>query len=344
MKTRKQFRHLNQYDRDRIEALLKSGHKQKEIAGILGVDKGTISREISQRKRKNGLYEATTAQLKANIKRSDSKYQGMKIEKYPELKERIVKELIKYRSPDEIAGRMKEEKRNPRINTNAIYKWLYSVYGQPYCKYLCARRCKRRKQKNKTQRVMIPNKISINKRPLGATNKTRYRHFEGDTIVAPKKVSNNESIAVAVERKSNFMAGVKIPSLSPVYMEQAVNRIKQNVYIDSLTLDSGIENRSHEQFGIPTYFCDPHSPWQKPYVENNIGLLRRWFLKKGTDFANISEEQLQKYIFILNNKYRKSLNYKSAYEVALEHGIIKKNTQQELHFRVEFTLLNLIII
>lgn len=324
MKKRKPFRHLNQYDRDRIEALINSRHKQKEIANILGVDKGTISKEISKRKRKNGSYEAMTAQLKANVKRSFSKYQGMKIEKYPDLKEYIIEELKQYRSPDEIAGRMKKDKKNPRVNTNAIYKWLYSIYGQYYCQYLCTKRYRKRKHRNKTQRVMIPNRISIDRRPMGATNKTRYGHFEGDTIVAPKKADNTQSIALAVERKSNFIIGTKIPSLSPVYMKEAVNSIKQGINMNSITLDNGIENRHHEQFGVSTYFCNPHSPWQKPYVENNIGLLRRWFMKKGTDFSDISEEQLQNYIAILNNKYRKSLNYKSAYEVALEHDIIRK--------------------
>jgi IS30 family transposase len=302
MNKTRQFRHLNQSDRDRLEALLNAGHKQKEIADILGVDKGTISREIKKRKLKNGHYEATTAQHKARIKRKHSKFQGMKIEKYPCLAISIIVELKKRRSPSEIAGRMEKENILPRVNTNSIYKWLYSVYGQQYCKYLCTKRYRKRKQKENGKRVMMPNKIGINERPLGATNKTRYGHFEGDTIVAPKKSGNTISVAIAVERKTNYM--------------------NEKISMNSISLDSGIENRYHEQFDVDAYFCDPHSPWQKPHVENNIGLLRRWFIKKGTDFSTVSEEQLQEYIFILNNKYRKSLNYKSAYEVALEHDII----------------------
>ena len=50
-------------------------------------------------------------------------------------------------------------------------------------------------------------------------------------------------------------------------------------------------------------------------------------MKKGTNFADISEDQLQKYIYILNHKYRKSLGYMSSYEVALKHGIIKENKE-----------------
>ncbi|MBI5413636.1 IS30 family transposase, partial [Candidatus Peregrinibacteria bacterium] len=70
------------------------------------------------------------------------------------------------------------------------------------------------------------------------------------------------------------------------------------------------------------FFADPYSPWQKPLIENTIGLLRRWFFKKGTDWSTVNEKQLQHALSILNNKYRKSLNYASALEVAMAHGII----------------------
>lgn len=334
MKKKRSFKHLTQYDRDRIEALLRAGHMQKDIADILGVDKGTVSREIKKRKRKNGSYEATTAHHKAQAKRLESKYQGMKIETYPALRDFIIEELKHSRAPDEIAGRMKREGRSPRVNGNAIYKWLYSIWGQPYCRYLCTKRYRPRKQKKTLEkRVMIPNRVSIHQRFLGATHKTRYRHFEGDTIVAPKKVHNTESVAVLVERKSHFLAGRRIPSLSPVHMGDAIRALHNDVSMVSLTLDNGIENRYHETFDVATFFCDSHSPWQKPHVEGDIGLLRRWFIPKGTDFAFVSEERLQECISILNHKYRKSLGYQSAYEVAYAHGILKQKTTTTVAFQ-----------
>jgi IS30 family transposase len=142
--------------------------------------------------------------------------------------------------------------------------------------------------------------------------------------VAPKKAGNTESVAIAAERITKLLVGTKIPSLSPVHMQEAVEYMDAEVDIKSLTMDNGIENRSHEAWNIPTFFADQHAPWQKPLVENNIGLIRRWFMPKGTDFATIPESLLQQYFSIINHKYRKSLNYKSAYEVALLHGIIKK--------------------
>ena len=312
------FRHLNQFDRDRIEALKNAGHKQEEIAKILGFDAGAISREINKRKRKNGVYSAKTAQQKARVKRSYSKHQGMKVEKYPALREQIIAGLKDHRSPDEIAGRMKREKRNPRIGANAIYKWLYSAWGQAYCPLLCTKRYHSRKQKKKTKREMIPNRVSIDKRPK------RGIHAEGDLFVSPTKTGSQNSGAIICVPASKLLAGMMIENKKPAAMVAAVKSMTMDLNISDLTFDNGIENKQHGQFGLPAYFCDPHSPWQKPHVENGIGLLRRWFIPKKTDLKNVSEEQFQNCLHILNGKYRRSLGYRSAYEVSLKRGIIQK--------------------
>ena len=148
---RKLFSHVTQQKRDRMECLLDDGVKQCEIAKILKVDKSTVCREM-KRKRKNGRYNADTAEHKALVKRENSKHQGMKIEAHPEMKRRIIQELKAKRSPDDIAGRMKIEKVYPRVGTNAIYKWLYSAYGQRHCKYLCTQRWRKRPTRLNTRR------------------------------------------------------------------------------------------------------------------------------------------------------------------------------------------------
>jgi transposase, IS30 family len=327
---KKLFKQLGQTDRDRIEALLDTGHKQKQIAGILKVDKSTISREIKKRKLSNGSYCATRAQQKARMKRKQSKYQGMKVESDPELKWHIVNELKNKRSPDEIAGRIKKERKMTIIGKDAIYRWLYSAWGQQYCKYLCTKRYKVKKpRKNKGKREMIPNKVSIHKRPLGATNKTRYGHFETDTAVSPKRVDSKEAVAVSTEIKSKLIIGTKIESMSYHHMTSAMQSFQDKVHMLSSTTDNGIENKGHKDWGLPTFFADPHSPWQKPLVEASIGLLRRWFFKKGTDWSTITEKELQEAFSTLNNKYRKSLNYASALEVALAHGIINSDPNKK---------------
>lgn len=320
MRKRKPFRHLDQYDRDRIEALWRNGHTKVEIAEILKVDKSTISREVNRRQRKNGVYDAAAAQRKALVKRSNSKYQGMKIEADFRLGAYIVSGLLELRSPDEISGRMKREKQPFYASTDAIYKWVYSVYGQRYCRYLCTRRTRKKPQKRDTpKREMIPNKTSIRERPRGV----KLHPWEWDAMVSPKKAQTTASIAVACAIKEKYISGTKLENLKPGNTKLAVQKISGKFQIDNVTLDSGIENRFHEEFGVPVYFCDPHSPWQKPHVENSIGLLRRWFLPKKTNLSQVTEEELKSCFRVLNNKYRKSLNYQSAYEVAMKSGILK---------------------
>lgn len=325
-KQKRSFRHMNQNDRDRIALLKEQGHKQKEIAKIIKFDKSAISREIKKRKKKNGEYNSDVAQHKANTKRSNSKYQGKKIEENPEMKRYIIKQLKDKKSPDEISGRMKLEKKPFYASKNAIYRWLYSVWGQRYCKYLCTKRRKPKKQKEKKiKREMIPDRIPLELRPKDGI------HGQGDTFLSPKKSKSKHATALVCEPNSQLLVGEKICNLKTKSMTKAINKINKRIKLGDLTLDNGIENKGHKNFGIPSYFADPYSPWQKPDVENNIGLLRKWFVPKGTNLSKISNDELQEYLHILNSKYRKSLGYKNAYEVAFENGIIKKipETYQE---------------
>lgn len=313
---------MNQNDRDRIYLLKQQGFNQKEIAKTIKFDSSAVSREITKRSKKDGEYDPEKAQEKANNLRRNSKYQGKKIEKNKELKEYIIKGLKDGRSPDEISGRMKEEKQPFYASKNAIYRWLYSSWGQRYCRYLCTKRFKpKRQRKNKTKREMIPNRTSLELRPEQGI------HGQGDTFLSPKKSKSKHAGALICEPLSQLLIGERISNLKPNSMAKAVNRISKRVKLDDLTLDNGIENKNHESFAIPSYFADPYSPWQKPDIENNIGLLRKWFIPKGTNLKNISNYELQSYLHTLNNKYRKSLGYKSAYEAAFENGIIKKIPQ-----------------
>ena len=113
-------------------------------------------------------------------------------------------------------------------------------------------------------------------------------------------------------------------------MTKAMCLFAKGANMKSMTMDNGIENKDHESWDVSAFFADPHSPWQKPMIENEIGLLRRWYFKKGTDWSLVSEDALQPAITFLNNKYRKSLGYQSALEVARAHGMIKAKGTKKL--------------
>lgn len=322
MKTpkRKPFKHLTQYDRDRIEKLRFHRTSIVDIAKILGRDKGTISRELKKYTNKHHRYKAGKAQAVAEEKRVGSKVVGMKIEGNPVLRRHIISELKRLRSPDEIAGRMKREGVSPRVGTNAIYKWLYSEYGQEYCQYLCTRKTRKIKQSRLGKRTLIPNRVSIKQRPTDAFQ----LHAESDLFVSPTKLHTKRVGHLTVIPKTWLLTGLFLPNKSPRTMVTAIRGIEGTIPITTWTLDNGTENMYHEQFGRPAYFCTPGSPWQKPHVENSIGLLRRWFIPKGTHLELVPETTFQSMLHVVNHKYRKSLGYQSAYELSLHHDIIKR--------------------
>jgi len=315
---RRPFRHLRKADRSEIGILLGRGYRPAEVATALGVSRSTVSREL-RRRRRDGRYDAAAAEQKARVKRLHSKYQGMKVEALPPaLREELIRELHRQRSPDEIAGRWKREGRAPLVGKDAIYRWLYSCWGNRYAYLLCTRRQRQRPHRNLPKREMIPMRIPLAMRPEAGV------HGEADCFVSPRCTLTSASVAAVTERDSKYLWGTKLPNRKPRTMAGAMRALSRDVALSDLTLDNGIENRDHERFGLPAYFCDPHAPWQKPLIEQSIGLIRRWFFPKGTDLRTVTEAELQVSLRTLNGKWRKSLGYRSAYEVALERGILKQ--------------------
>jgi IS30 family transposase len=332
MKKREVFRHLTANDRDRIHALYGHGHRQKDIAEVLGVSPGTISRELNRYDKRTWRYSAVRAQEDADEKRSLSKRPGMKIETDPALRRYIIGELKQLRSPDEIAGRMKRDGVFPRVGTAAIYKWLYSDEGRPYCCYLCTRRSRKKRQKRTGKKILIPDRISLRDRP----ESPGLIHAEGDLFVCPISLHEKTCGLVVIEKSSKLLSGSLVCNKTARVIVPAVQEIVGSIDIDDLTLDNGIENINHRAFGIDTYFCDKGAPHQKPDVEGSIGLIRRWFLPKGTNLGNVPNQTFQSQLHLLNHKHRKSLGYRSAYEVALERGIITSVPRVSLKGAVAF--------
>lgn len=332
MKTHKGFRHLTAKDRDRVHAMWGYGHNQSDVARVLGVDKGTISRELARYGRKTRRYSAVRAQEDADLKRSQSKRPGMKIEENPELKRYIIKQLRRLRSPDEIAGHLKRVKAEPRVGANAIYKWLYSEDGKPYCRYLCTKRNRKKGQARALKKVTIPDRISLRDRP----NLPNLVHSERDLFVSPTKLHSRSCGLLIVVPEVKLFAGSILPNRESKTVVTSAKEHFKDVHVDTSLADNGTENVKHKEIGIPSYFCDKGSPWQKPHVEGGIGLVRRWFLPKGIDLATIPDEVFQSQLHLLNSKRRKSLGYRSAYEVALERGIIDSVPRISLSKAVAF--------
>ena len=85
-------------------------------------------------------------------------------------------------------------------------------------------------------------------------------------------------------------------------------------YRKTITFDRGTEFASYRDLGITTYFCNPHSPWQKGSNENGNGRLRK-YVPKSFNPQNLSQELLDKIEYKMNNQPRKCLGYKTPLEV-----------------------------
>lgn len=331
--TQRLYRHLNQADRDRLQALRDAGTKQKEIAVVLGIDPSTVSREIARNRRKyrkrkniknkNARYEAGVADHKAYVRRKYAKYQGQKINEDGDLRKYIVQKLRLRWNPNEISGRMRRDHEPFYASKTAIYEWLRTVYGQRWCRYLYSRRYYAKRRKGKaSKKPMIPNRVGIEDRPLGATNRACYGHYEADTMVSGRKTGSKVVLAVVCERKARYIDARKITSLSPGRFTVGVNEMLADKDADTISLDNGIENRDHETINVPAYFCRPYHSWEKGSVENAIKMIRR-FMPKGVDLASYSDDDVRWVIGILNGKPRRSLGYATPYEVMIENNLFK---------------------
>lgn len=326
--------HLNLIDRDRIKALHDDGYGVRKIGRTLGIPHCTVSRELRRNARsphsqhgEPGVYESFVAQHKAYLRRYYASYQGKKLETNTVLRAYVIRGLKAGWNPDEISGRLKQSKQPFYVSKTTIYEWLYSEYGQAYCRYLpCARyRPKRQRHGSIRQGLTIPNRVSIAQRPKGATNRSRYGHWEGDTVVSGKYTRSTASLVVATERKTRYVVAGLIPNLAGQTFSTKLSQLLAGKQVRSLTLDNGVENHAHhvitEATGAPVFFCDPYSSWQRGSVEHANKLLRG-YVPKGSNLAHYDQAYVRRAVQRINNKPRRCLGYKSALELAREKGVI----------------------
>jgi IS30 family transposase len=334
---RDRYSHLTLTDRDRMKALYDDGFGVRKIARTLGISHSTVSRELRRGARGRqtqhgspGVYEPLVAQHKAYLRRRLAGYQGKKLETNTDLRDYVIGRLQDGWNPDEISGRLKRTNSPLYVSKTTIYEWLYSAYGQPYCQYLARSRYQPKKRSRRLKPgLTIPNRLPIWQRPKGATNRTRYGHWEGDTVVSGKAAGSTASLVVAAERKTRFVAARLVPNLLGETFSGAMNELLQGKAVASLTLDNGVENHEHQRIteatGAAVFFCDPYSSWQKGTVEHANKLLRG-YLPKGCNLADYDQQYIAWVVNRINNKPRRCLGYKSALELAVEKGVVTETS------------------
>mgnify|MGYP001575251883 CR=1 FL=1 len=282
----------------------------RDIARTLNKSPSSISREVSNNS-VNGEYNPVKANHKSYVKRKYSKYQGMKILRNTELEKYIQDKLVLGLTPEEISGRLKLENNNQSvISFKSIYKYLLTVQGSRYGRYLPYAQKRRINGRSRRMNKTIKNRISIDKRPKIINNRLRVGDFEGDILGVPKYT--RETIAGLVDRKSRYFLGKKI--LRPKYAINAFKELAAGFNVHSYTLDNGVENINFQKLECKTYFCHPYHSWEKGTIENTFLRLRRYIPKKA-NLSDYSDEEISVIIDKMNNIPRKCLGWLTPKEV-----------------------------
>lgn len=310
-------RHLSLQERMDIKIGLEKDLSLRCIARQMSRQPSTISREVAA----NGgrqRYAPISAHRRAELRARRPK--ATKLASNPQLLERVSTDLKELWSPQQIASRLAAEFGDDvtmRISHETIYKSLY-VQGRGELRRELARclrtgRARRVPQGRLSSRTRIPGMIMISERPAEAQDRAVPGHWEGDLLMGKQGKS---AIGTLVERSTRFVMlfPLKDGKTAEHVREAMTATIEQlpEALRRTLTWDQGREMAEHARFtvdtGVPVYFCDPHSPWQRGSNENTNGLLRQYF-PKGLDLSTVSDAEIQRAADSLNGRPRETLGW-----------------------------------
>lgn len=322
------YRNLTKSERILIAQWINSGKSNKWIARELGRSVSTIGREVKRNSvarltvdgKVERVYEPLHAHAKA-LRRRQNAYNAKHPLKSKKVFAYVIDHLRSGWSPEQISGRLKKVD-HPNDTTwhicpETIYRFIYSVKQKDkmYWEYL-RRKQRRRRKKNgrKSQRIRIPDRVSIHKRPSEVNERKQIGHWEGDSLVGRGHTNglHTEYERVAsitrFERLCRITADETLKAMKKIF-DPLPERLKK-----SSTVDNGSEMVKHSKVGIKIYFADPYSAWQRGGNEN-ANMWIRYYFPKGTDFSRVSDEELKDVEWELNNRPRKRLQYKKPIEV-----------------------------
>jgi IS30 family transposase len=288
------------------------------IARHLGRAQSTISRELARNRSEGGHYLPDSAQQKMQARRQQAKTAFSCVTEICifEIKSR----LKQYHSPEQIAGRLKREGR-ARISHETIDQMIYADHEglKAYQTYLRQGRGKRRQRGGcHSKRGRIPGRIGIEHRSAIAEAKIEIGHWESDTMMG----GNHHGVIVThVDKASKFL----IAALGKNKTSFEVNKVTLERFTEipkiqrrTMTFDNGKEFSGHaelsEKLGLLCYFANPYHSWERGLNEHTNGLLRQFFPKQ-TNFRLVKPEALEEIVMLINKRPRKSLDYKTPFEV-----------------------------
>ena len=307
---------LTASDREEILLGLHREESMSSIARALGKSPSTVTREVKANGGRDA-YSIWPAHVRAreNTKRP----KPSKLVTGP-LCDKVTTWLKKLWSPEEIANRLRHDypgEPSMQVSHETTYQSLY-VQGRGELRRELARclrsgRATRRAQGRSKKVGPVTNMVMISERPAEVEDRAVPGHWEGDLIIGKAGAS---AVGTLVERSTRFVLLLHLENdhgalAVEAAMRKAIATLPKEL-MRSITWDQGSEMASHLNFtiatGVPIYFCDPHSPWQRGFNENTNGLLRQ-YLPKGTDLSKHSAKNLKAIQRSLNGRPRETLGY-----------------------------------
>jgi transposase, IS30 family len=307
---------LSVYEREQILVVLTGDRTMSwvRIGRIVGRPGCTIQREVERNGGRQN-YSASTAQNRAQESarrpkafRVDNK--TLELFAAPLLRRGISPWAVAYLARGE--------------GINVCAETLYQIVNKRTWDMVTPQTCLRSRKPRRTQRHHKPKPSAIGldaphitTRPPEAAQRSQVGHFEGDLIIG---AGNKSAMITLVDRQSGYAETIVLPN--GYTAEKVVNALsewastKNNAYLRSLTWDRGSEMAHWPalkmQWALPIYFCDPHSPWQRP-VNENFNRQLRWWFPKGTNLNTITQQQADEACNILNHQPRRTHHGQTAH-------------------------------
>jgi IS30 family transposase len=314
------YEQLSLEDRCSIAQWHATGQSTRKIASALGRSASSISREL---KRNSGIkvgYKPSYAHDQAKARR----WHGSRLARQPALRTHVLDRLAMGWSPAQVAGRLALEDNGMRISHESIYRFIYAQKRRTddgaWRNYLPRAKSKRgyRARPSASPVDTIKNRVSIDERPRAVKNRKQPGHWEADLMLFR---TYGQAVVVAHERKSRFTVFLPQPNKASKTTRDTLENFFANVPAGlrkTITFDNGTEFALHGDLvknqGFATFFCDPHSPWQKGGVENSIGRMRRMLPRK-TDLNTLTPVDFLNRAAVYNHTPRKCLDFKTPAEV-----------------------------
>ena len=314
-------RYLSVAEREEIAVGLAAGDSVRAIAVRLGRSPSTVSREVRRNSRGRRHYRALAAQGQAQWRARRPK--TAKLAGDARLRAWVQGKLEERWSPGQVSVMLARECPDDpgmRVSHETIYQSIY-VQGRGALRRELAvclrtgRALRKPRRREGERRGKIPGMVMISERPAEAADRAVPGHWEGDLILGK---NGRSAIGTLVERSTRFVVLLHLPgshdaAAVAAAMTEAMATLPARLR-RSLAWDQGREMAGHAQVavatGMPVYFCDPHSPWQRGSNENTNGLLRQYF-PKGTNLAAHSREHLDAVAAELNARPRKTLGWRT---------------------------------